>query len=278
VLGVAIEGEDATVAGCAEHGKLIDRDRHTLEAPSPRESTPTARLTAFRAFWQRSSSSTTPSANCPTPSCCPSATAMTRSRPGSRPKGLRPRSGRGPGGETRRTRAEERPTQRGPARRVWDARGRPRDRLGLADRRLRREPRPGKAAVGSNVTFVDGSAEKSDYRRKKLTDQMTTTTTCAPYSSGAPAAPSRARRPTGPRSVADRRRRGQLEAACDALEAVDWDVPAVAVKAEERVVTPRRTFSVAERRAETSSSACETRLTASPCSTTRLFATRSRRC
>jgi len=103
----------------------------------------------------------------------------------------------------------------------------------------------GKAAVGSNVTFVDGSAEKSDYRRKKLTDQNDDYDNMrAPYSSGraSRAVEERDDRPDPDLLLIDGGE-GQLEAACDALEAVDWDVPAVALKkAEERVVTPRRTF------------------------------------
>ncbi|MGM0388410.1 MAG: helix-hairpin-helix domain-containing protein, partial [Natrinema limicola] len=102
----------------------------------------------------------------------------------------------------------------------------------------------GTAAVGSNVTFVDGSAEKREYRRKKLTDQNDD------YDNMRALLEWRATR-----AVEDRDGRpdpdlllidggeGQLQAARDALAAVGWDVPAVALaKAEERVVTREREY------------------------------------
>ncbi|RQG95152.1 excinuclease ABC subunit C [Natrarchaeobius chitinivorans] len=102
----------------------------------------------------------------------------------------------------------------------------------------------GKSAVGSNVTFVDGSAETADYRRKKLTEQNDD------YDNMRALLEWRARRAVEGRDdrpdpdllVIDGGE-GQLEAARDALADVGWDVPAVALaKAEERVITPRREF------------------------------------
>jgi len=103
----------------------------------------------------------------------------------------------------------------------------------------------GKAAVGSNVTFVDGSAEKSDYRRKKLTDQNDDYDNMRALLEwrASRAVEERDDRPDPDLLLIDGGE-GQLEAACDALEAVDWDVPAVALL-ESRGARghARRTFS-----------------------------------
>ncbi|MFW5939618.1 MAG: excinuclease ABC subunit C [Halolamina sp.] len=98
----------------------------------------------------------------------------------------------------------------------------------------------GKAVVGSDVCFVDGSAEKSGYRRKKLTDRNDD------YANMRDLVRWRAQR-----AVEDRDDRpdpdlllidggeGQLAAAQDALAETDWDVPCIALaKAEELVITP----------------------------------------
>ncbi|OYR55560.1 excinuclease ABC subunit C [Halorubrum halodurans] len=118
------------------------------------------------------------------------------------------------------------------------------DRLGI-DRPARIEGfdvshASGTAVVGSNVSFVDGSARTSEYRRKKLTDRNDD------YANMRELVRWRATR-----AVEDRDDRpdpdlllidggeGQLGAARDALAEVGWEVPAVALaKAEELVVTP----------------------------------------
>ncbi|WP_049902280.1 excinuclease ABC subunit C [Halococcus agarilyticus] len=102
----------------------------------------------------------------------------------------------------------------------------------------------GRAAVGSDVTFVGGGPEKSEYRRKKLDD------TNDDYANMRSLIAWRARRAVEGRD--DRPDpdlllidggEGQLNAARDALSAVGWDVPAVGLaKAEERVVTADGTF------------------------------------
>lgn len=101
----------------------------------------------------------------------------------------------------------------------------------------------GTAVVGSNVCFVGGSAETSDYRRKKLTDRNDD------YANMRELIRWRAERATEGRD--DRPDpdlllidggEGQLGAARDALAAIGWDVPVVALaKAEELVVTPTGT-------------------------------------
>jgi excinuclease ABC subunit C len=98
----------------------------------------------------------------------------------------------------------------------------------------------GKAAVGSNVCFLDGSAEKSGYRRRRLTDENDD------YANMRELVRWRALRAVEGRD--DRSDpdlllidggEGQLGAAMDALAEVGWDVPCVALaKQEELVVTP----------------------------------------
>ena len=102
----------------------------------------------------------------------------------------------------------------------------------------------GSAVVGSNVTFVDGSPEKSDYRRRKLDERNDD------YANMRALVRWRAER-----AVAGRDDRpapdlllidggdGQLGAAQDALAETGWDVSVVALaKAEELVVTPSGTY------------------------------------
>ncbi|WP_418285455.1 excinuclease ABC subunit C [Halorubrum sp. DTA46] len=98
----------------------------------------------------------------------------------------------------------------------------------------------GTAVVGSDVCFVDGSAETADYRRKKLTDRNDD------YANMRELVRWRAERAVEGRD--DRSDpdlllidggEGQLGAARDALAETGWDVPVVALaKAEELVVTP----------------------------------------
>ena len=101
----------------------------------------------------------------------------------------------------------------------------------------------GTAVVGSNVCFVDGSAETSDYRRKKLTERNDD------YANMRELVRWRAERAV---AGADDRPDpdlllidggdGQLGAASDALAETGWDPPVVALaKAEELVVTPTGT-------------------------------------
>ncbi len=97
----------------------------------------------------------------------------------------------------------------------------------------------GKSVVGSNVRFVDGEPEKSGYRRKKLPDRNDD------YANMSELIEWRARRAVEGRD--DRSDPdlllidggdGQLAATQEALETTGWTVPAVALaKAEETVIT-----------------------------------------
>ncbi|MCU4800584.1 excinuclease ABC subunit C [Halobacteria archaeon HArc-gm2] len=101
----------------------------------------------------------------------------------------------------------------------------------------------GTAAVGSNVTFVDGSPEKSHYRRKKLTDENDDYANMRALVRwrAERAVEGRDDRPDPDLLLIDGGQ-GQLGAAQDALALVGWDVPVVALaKEEELVVTPDRT-------------------------------------
>jgi excinuclease ABC subunit C len=98
----------------------------------------------------------------------------------------------------------------------------------------------GRAVVGSNVTFVDGQAEKSAYRRKRLDDRNDD------YASmrslvrwrATRAVEGRDDRPDPDLLLVDGGE-GQLGAARDALAEVGWDVPVVGLaKDRELAVTP----------------------------------------
>ena len=101
----------------------------------------------------------------------------------------------------------------------------------------------GTAVVGSDVCFVDGSAETADYRRKKLTERNDD------YANMRELIRWRAERALAgeddrpdPDLLLIDGGEGQLGAARDALAETGWDVPVVALaKAEELVVTPTGT-------------------------------------
>jgi excinuclease ABC subunit C len=98
----------------------------------------------------------------------------------------------------------------------------------------------GKAVVGSDVTFVGGSPEKRDYRRRKLTEENDDYANMRELVRwrAERAVEGRDDRPDPDLLLVDGGE-GQLGAARDALAETGWDVPAVALaKAEELVVAP----------------------------------------
>ncbi|MFO7833930.1 MAG: excinuclease ABC subunit C, partial [Halohasta sp.] len=102
----------------------------------------------------------------------------------------------------------------------------------------------GRDVVGSNVCFVGGSAETGDYRRKKLTDRNDDYANMYELVAwrAERAVDGRDDRPDPDLLLVDGGE-GQLGAAVDALDAAGWDVPAVALaKERELVVTPDRVF------------------------------------
>ncbi|MFC4359418.1 excinuclease ABC subunit C [Halobium salinum] len=97
----------------------------------------------------------------------------------------------------------------------------------------------GKAVVGSDVCFVDGSARKADYRRKKLTERNDDYANMRELIRwrAERAVEGRDDRPDPDLLLIDGGE-GQLGAALDALDETGWDVPAVGLaKAEELVIT-----------------------------------------
>ncbi|SEH17446.1 Excinuclease ABC subunit C [Natronorubrum sediminis] len=254
VLGVAIEGEDATVARLrAETGKLVDRDRHTLEAPGAEtagqlndgtadgaaEGGVPAVLAAFIVQYYAER-------ELPDALLLPERHGDSEVEAWLEAEGVSVRVP-GAGREAKLVELALKNARRNVGGR--DECGMLADALEIdAARRIEGfdvSHAQGKAAVGSNVTFVEGSAEKAHYRRKKLTDQNDDYDNMRALLEwrASRAVEGRDDRPDPDLLVIDGGE-GQLEAARDALSEVGWDVPTIALaKAEERVVTPDREYS-----------------------------------
>jgi excinuclease ABC subunit C len=95
----------------------------------------------------------------------------------------------------------------------------------------------GRAVVGSNVCFVDGSAEKPGYRRKRLADENDDYANMRELVRwrAARAVEDRDDRPDPDLLLVDGGE-GQLGAAMDALAEVGWDVPVIALAKERELV------------------------------------------
>jgi excinuclease ABC subunit C len=233
VLGVALEGTDATVARLhAEGGKLVEREQHSLETPGADE--PAAVLGAFLTQYYAER-------ELPDAVLCPE-------RPvgegiadwlGAAGVDLRvPGAGREATLVDLAMKNARRDERRGNETRALAA------ALDLpAARRIEGfdvSHAGGRAVVGSDVCFVDGDPEKSGYRRRKLPEENDD------YANMQELLAWRARRAIEERD--DRPDpdlllidggRGQLEAARTALDSEGWDVPAIALaKEDERVITP----------------------------------------
>ena len=233
VLGVAIEGGAATVARLhSEDGKLVDRDRHRLDAPEEGAGV-AAVLAAFVPQFY---------ADRPLPDAL-----LLPERYDDRDldrwldaEGVAVRV---PGAGREATLVEL--AIKNASRRGGDSDGSAElaRRLGV-DRIDRIEGfdvshTGGRAVVGSNVRFVDGDPEKSGYRRKTLTE------TNDDYANMRTLLRWRAERAiegrddrSDPDLLLIDGGSGQRNAACKALDTAGWDVPVVALaKAEERVIT-----------------------------------------
>ena len=238
VLGVAIEGDAATVARLhAERGQLVDRDQHRLDAPEG-EDRVAAVLAAFLAQYY-AERELPDRILLPEPHGDDEVAAWLD----------------GAGVEVTVPGAGREATLVDLALKNAHRRGGDSDELGaLAD--ALGVPRPeriegfdvshaqGKAVVGSDVCFVGGSAETADYRRKKLdeeNDDYANMRRLVRWRAER-AVEGRDDRPDPDLLLIDGGR-GQLDAALDALDEAGWDVPAVALaKDEEVVVTPDRTY------------------------------------
>ncbi|PAU83758.1 excinuclease ABC subunit C [Halorubrum salipaludis] len=251
VLAAAVEGDTARVARLhSERGQLVDRSRHRLDAAAvgeggdasenaadPDANTPAAVLSAFLAqyYAEREFPDAVLLAERPSDSDVVDwleAEGVSVRVPGA-------------GREAKLVElALKNARKRGGREDPVGALG---ERLGI-DRPDRIEGfdvshAQGTAVVGSDVCFVDGSAETSDYRRKKLTDRNDD------YANMRELVRWRAERALAgeddrpdPDLLLIDGGEGQLGAARDALAETGWDVPVVALaKAEELVVTPTGT-------------------------------------
>jgi excinuclease ABC subunit C len=239
VLGAAVDGERATVARLhSEGGQLVERDRHTLSVPDDSEEGVGSVLAAFIVQYYAERS-------------LPDALLLSERFTDDELDDWLDGEGvavRVPGAGREATLVELalKNARRGGGQ--ADGTAALADRLGIesADRieGFDVSHAQGRAAVGSDVTFVGGSPEKSDYRRKKLDDENDD------YANMRALVAWRARRAVEGRD--DRHNpdlllidggEGQLNAAREALAEAGWDVPAIGLaKAEERVVTSDGSF------------------------------------
>jgi len=273
VLGVAVEGDRATVARLhAERGQLVERDQHYLDAPDS-ENRIADLLAAFLVQFYAER-------DLPDRLLLPEAHGDDDVAAWLDAAGVEvqvPGAGRE---ATLVDLALKNAHRRGGD---GDELGALADALGI-DRPERIEGfdvshAQGKATVGSDVCFVGGSAAKADYRRKKLDDENDDYANMKRLVRwrAERAIEGRDDRPDPDLLLIDGGE-GQLNAAREALDEAGWGVPAVALaKDEEIVITPTgRTTGTATRHSSTSSSACATRPTGSPSRTTRPSATRCR--
>ena len=241
VLGVAIDGDHATVARLrSERGQLVDRSRHSLEAPDEADGGDrvAALLSAFLPQYYAERQ-------------LPDAILLSE-RPSDDDviewldaEGVAVRVP-GAGREATLVELALKNARQGPVE------GDPLAALGEAlgiDRPGRIEGfdvshSQGKAVVGSNVCFVDGDAETGGYRRKKLTDRNDDYANMRELIEWRAnrAVENRDDRPDPDLLLVDGGD-GQLGAAMDALDKTGWDVPVVALaKDEELVITQDRVF------------------------------------
>ena len=249
VLAAAVEGDTARVARLhSERGQLVDRSRHQLDAAAvedergtdgadPDANTPAAVLAAFLAQYYAERE-------------FPDAVLLAE-QPADRDvvdwlerEGVAVRVP-GAGREAKLVELALKNARKRGGR--DDPAGALGDRLGIA-RPDRIEGfdvshAQGTAVVGSDVCFVDGSAETADYRRKKLTERNDD------YANMRELIRWRAERALAgeddrpdPDLLLIDGGEGQLGAAREALAETGWDVPVVALaKSEELVVTPTGT-------------------------------------
>ena len=242
VLGATVEGDRAVVARLhSEGGQLVERDRHRLDAPEGSGGV-AAVLSAFlvQYYAERDLPDRVLVSERPTDEDVIDwleTEGVTVRVPGA-------------GREAKLVdlalkNARSGPTDRDPAVALGD-------RLGISTpKRIEGfdvSHAQGKAVVGSNVRFEDGSADKSGYRRKKLTDRNDD------YANMRELVRWRARRAVegrddreDPELLVIDGGEGQLQAARDALREVGWDVACVALaKREELLITPDGVHDLAE--------------------------------
>ncbi len=243
VLAAAVEGDTARVARLhSERGQLVDRTRHRLDAPARKDaadtdgtpSSPAAVLSAFLTQYYAEREFPDAVLLAERPADADVTEWLEREGVAVRVPGA--------GREAKLVElALKNARKRGGRDDPVGALG---DRLGIAPpARIEGfdvSHASGTAVVGSDVCFVDGSAETADYRRKKLTDRNDDYANMRELIRWRAdrAVEGRDDRPDPDLLLIDGGD-GQLGAARDALEAAGWEVPAVALaKADELVVTP----------------------------------------
>ncbi|WP_114576799.1 excinuclease ABC subunit C [Saliphagus sp. LR7] len=239
VLGVAIEGESGTVARLrAEDGKLIDRERHRLSAPDGPGGVPEL-LAAFLVQYYAER-------ELPDAILLPEEHGDDEVGAWLEAEGVSVRVP-GAGREAKLVELALKNARKNVGGR--DACAMLADALGL-DSAARIEGfdvshAHGASAVGSDVAFEDGSADKSGYRRKKLTDandDYANMKTLLEWRATR-AVEGRDDRPDPDLLLIDGGE-GQLSAAREAISEAGWEVPVVALaKAEERVISADRSHS-----------------------------------
>jgi excinuclease ABC subunit C len=250
VLGVALEGESATVARLhSESGQLVARERHPMtvpEADSSEESADTragAVLSAFVTQYYAERELPDALLLSDRPDDTEVLDWLERESVATRAPGA--------GREATLVDLALKNARRGAS--EPDALAALRDALDLdtVPRRIEGfdvSHAQGSHAVGSDVAFADGSAEKSDYRRKKLDDRNDDYANMYDLVRWRAdrAVEGRDDRPDPDLLLIDGGE-GQLRAAREAVADAGWDVPAVALaKDEEVVITPEGTFDWAD--------------------------------
>jgi excinuclease ABC subunit C len=231
VLGVAVEGDRATVARLrSEGGQLVDRDRRRVATPEGGDAAASAVLGAFvvQFYAER---------DLPDALLCPDPIEE-EVREWLASEGVAVRVP-GAGREARLVDLALRNAHQGATA------GDDIDALGAALGIARPERiegfdvshAQGRSVVGSDVLFVDGTPEKSGYRRRKLAeenDDYANMRTLVEWRARR-AVEGRDDRPDPDLLLVDGGP-GQLDAARDALADVGWDVPVVALAKDEEVV------------------------------------------
>jgi excinuclease ABC subunit C len=233
VLGVAIEGEKATVARLhSEDGKLVDRERHRVDAPNSGAGVPAVLAAFVPQFY----------ADRPLPDALllPERYDDSDLDRWLETEGV---SVRVPGAGREATLVELAIKNAGRRAGEADPAGDLARRLGIG--RIDRiegfdvSHAGGRDVVGSDVVFADGDPEKRGYRRLKLdetNDDYANMKTLLRWRAER-ALEGRDDRPDPDLLLIDGGE-GQRNAACEAIGAVGWDVPVVALaKADERVLT-----------------------------------------
>ncbi|MEF8907163.1 MAG: excinuclease ABC subunit C [Haloarculaceae archaeon] len=245
VLGVSLEGNGATVARLrAEDGKLVERDRYSLDAPESADAADVLGAFITQYYAERELPATV---LCPEYPRATETASEDSDGAGEDIEAWLAGAGtdlRVPGAGREATLVDlatknarrGHPTRDG-TRALAEALG-----LETAERveGFDVSHAQGKAVVGSNVCFVDGEPAKAGYRRKKLqerNDDYANMHALVRWRAQR-AREGRDDRPDPDLLLVDGGE-GQLGAARDALREVGWDVPVVALaKSEERVITP----------------------------------------